>query len=228
MLGIIGLIADMTIPTLHQSINEKVTVSSLKNFYSSISQAYSMSVQENGTPDEWDLGTPATGESAAKILSYISPYLKVIKDCKQESGCFAVENYKKLSGDDYGSFNDSKYAKVLLANGTAFYMTVYSDTCSGDYGDSPTLKNICGEATVDINGAKKPNQIGVDLFKFMITKKGVVPRGLAGQTFASFDSSCKDKSTATGWGCTAWVIYNENMDYLHCSDLSWDGSHYCK
>ena len=21
--------------------------------------------------------------------------------------------------------------------------------------------------------------------------------------------------------CTAWVIYNENLDYLHCDDLSW-------
>ena len=33
---------------------------------------------------------------------------------------------------------------------------------------------------------------------------------------------------ANGNGCTAWVIINENMDYLHCSDLSWTGKHSCK
>lgn len=31
-----------------------------------------------------------------------------------------------------------------------------------------------------------------------------------------------------GYGCAAWVIYNENMDYLHCNDLSWDGKKKCK
>ena len=29
-------------------------------------------------------------------------------------------------------------------------------------------------------------------------------------------------------GCTAWVLYNENMEYLRCSDLSWDGKKKCK
>lgn len=31
----------------------------------------------------------------------------------------------------------------------------------------------------------------------------------------------------TGGGCTAWVIFNENMDYLHCDDLSWNGKTKC-
>ena len=26
-----------------------------------------------------------------------------------------------------------------------------------------------------------------------------------------------------GFGCTAWVLFNENMDYLKCSGLDWDG-----
>ncbi len=27
--------------------------------------------------------------------------------------------------------------------------------------------------------------------------------------------------------CAAWVIYNENLDYLHCNDLAWDGKTKC-
>ena len=30
------------------------------------------------------------------------------------------------------------------------------------------------------------------------------------------------------YSCTAWVLYNENMDYLHCDDLSWTGKTKCK
>lgn len=29
--------------------------------------------------------------------------------------------------------------------------------------------------------------------------------------------------------CTAWVVYNENLDYLHCPDkLDWDKASSCK
>lgn len=39
----------------------------------------------------------------------------------------------------------------------------------------------------------------------------------------------KSKSTdANGLACTAWVIFNENMDYLHCNDLDWSTKIKCK
>ena len=50
----------------------------------------------------------------------------------------------------------------------------------------------------------------------------------------TFNTHCRDKNAGflsggpNGAGCTAWVIYNENMDYLRCDDLSWDGKHECK
>lgn len=30
------------------------------------------------------------------------------------------------------------------------------------------------------------------------------------------------------FNCAAWVLYNENMDYLHCDDLSWGKKTRCK
>lgn len=45
-------------------------------------------------------------------------------------------------------------------------------------------------------------------------------------TETSFDNECLQKTS--GFGCTAWVIYNSNMDYMHCSDISWDGKTSCK
>ena len=71
---------------------------------------------------------------------------------------------------------------------------------------------------------------------FLITKHGIVPQGTQMQTKGyTFDRACKDKSIGlisglgpNGGGCTAWVIYNENMDYLHCSDLSWESKTKCR
>ena len=44
-----------------------------------------------------------------------------------------------------------------------------------------------------------------------------------------FETRCNlnEGSSYNGYGCAAWVIYNKNMDYLHCNDLSWEGKHKC-
>ena len=46
----------------------------------------------------------------------------------------------------------------------------------------------------------------------------------------TFELTCNltSSSTANGYGCAAWVMYNENMDYLYCNDLSWNGKHKCR
>ena len=53
---------------------------------------------------------------------------------------------------------------------------------------------------------------------------------MRGTTVSSFENKCNmsKKTDANGYGCTAWVLQNENLDYLHCNDLSWDGKHSCR
>lgn len=46
--------------------------------------------------------------------------------------------------------------------------------------------------------------------------------------FSSFEDKCDISKPKTGTSCSAWVIYNENMDYIRCSDLSWGGKTKCK
>ena len=101
--------------------------------------------------------------------------------------------------------------------------------CNSEHGDTEILKSICGEFSVDINGNKLPNQTGKDVFYFFIAKQGVIPAGTKDETrrWSNFSDECM-ATTAGGVGCTAWVVYNENMDYLHCRDLSWTGKHSCK
>jgi hypothetical protein len=123
---------------------------------------------------------------------------------------------------------------VLLKDGMGVVFEVFQtmlnpDCASPQYGDLPALSSVCGSIFVDVNGAKPPNVLGKDLFSFYLTTKGIIPRGTAQQTGDySFDNSCKNATqSGKGYSCAAWVIYNENMDYLHCNDLSWSGKLKC-
>jgi hypothetical protein len=69
---------------------------------------------------------------------------------------------------------------------------------------------------------------GITDFAFALTKGGIIPFGTQADTKYPFTSKCVNyTNSADRLGCAAWVIYNENMDYLHCDDLSWDGKTKC-
>jgi len=132
---------------------------------------------------------------------------------------------KTLDGRDYNDYNNnSNEYKFILTDGTTmwFYWNG-GNACTPDTDE-------CGNIKVDINGKKGKYAFGRDVFIFNITPKGIVPAGMQGATAQSFEDTCNmsKKTDANGYGCTAWVLHNENLDYLHCDDLSWDGKHSCR
>lgn len=217
-LGIIGVVAAMTMPTLVAKYQEKATVTKLKKMYSVLTQAYNTYKIDN-TPQVFGYDE----EGAIQTYNVFKPYLKVAKDCGTESasnGCFYVKGYKKLDGDSvlaiYGINN--KYYKVLLADGSSVLFR------GGDYSYS---NNQLMEVFYDVNGEAPPNTWGKDLFEFDIYADKLVPNG---HTKEEFERYCFSDGGKYEWGsaCTAWVIYNENMDYLKCPEkLSWDGKKKC-
>lgn len=56
-LGIIGIVAALTIPTLISKYQERVTITRLKESYSMLAQAYQFAVNKNGSPASWKFGT---------------------------------------------------------------------------------------------------------------------------------------------------------------------------
>jgi len=218
-LGIIGVVASLTIPTLMQNSTEKATVVALKKTYSVLSQAYKLAELDNGSPDQWDV------VAGNHMLSPLLPYLKVTKNCLDGSkGCWPPGvDYKYMTAawGGLGVYDDAAGPKLMLADGTLIYGLSYTSDCSTPVGDTLSLQNACGIYYVDVNGFKRPNQWGIDTFLFYLTKYGIVPAGTPPDTQFRFLSDCKDKDGGNGMPCTAWLIYNNNMDYLHCNDLGW-------
>ena len=241
-LGIIGVVAAMTMPSLIQNQKEKEYTTKLKKFNSLMSQAMLMAISEEGPIEDWGLTRYSSNdgmsdeELAQADISRnlfgekLQKYLKTIQYCPYGDSCKnKVEKWKRysLDGTEFGTF--SPY--ITLADGTNILgVTILSPQCKSNFGNSVPLQNVCGELFVDLNGKTPPNTTGKDVFMFYYTKYGVIPVGTAEETQFTFEEKCNPSipNIINGYGCTAWVIFNENMDYLHCNDLTWDGKNKCK
>ncbi len=217
-LGVIGIVAAMTLPTLIQKQQEKIAVTRLKNVYSIFSQAYLRAVSDNGPIESWDIGTQDSASGALELYDYFRPYLLKVRECKTNAGCFYDGKYKALNNPVYAwqPSTHPVYAKGILANGVSFIFWSAGSGCKLDYSANHQghYLNTCGIIHVDINGYSAPNQAGIDYFDFVITKGGIVPAGRVDYK-SVYGSSCKFKDTSNknGTACTAWVIANGNMDY---------------
>lgn len=228
VLGIVGIIAESTIPTMLNQFEEKLAAVQLKNTYSILSQAFISAVGENGTPDTWNLTGNDSAPGAENLINMLAKYIHFTKNCGRNPGCFPDLKYRTLS--DLATYQniDSKtrFAKAQMANGTIISALIESATCSDVVGTSEALSNSCGWLYVDINGLKNPNRLGYDLFEFEITKFGIVPAGSPLETSESFTVECS-RVNSDGFGCAAWVIDNQNMEYKKCNGLSWNGKKVC-
>lgn len=125
-LGIIGVVAAMTMPSLIQSYKERETVSRVKKFYSMINQALLLAINENGPVDEWDFTEidQETGINVSnKFFEYLRPHLKIAKDCGTQSGCISDAMYVKLNGSQQMAYGTNKiYYKVILVDGSYMWM----------------------------------------------------------------------------------------------------------
>ncbi len=89
-LGIIGVVAVLTIPPLVQNHRKTVAETRLKRFYSMINQAVQLSELDHGPQDTWSYNLDAIKDEdgnnvydaermADKFDEYLAPYMKIIK-----------------------------------------------------------------------------------------------------------------------------------------------------
>lgn len=232
-LGIIGVVASLTMPSFIADYQERVYISKIKKVYYTLDQAVRRAVEDNGPVDAWPIDSGNDSFlRGAQITQIILPYLDGVKYCNwgdawgnKKASCFAAEyNYKRPNGASAAIW-PNKYVMFMLKDGFAVSINSphTSTWCSGKAND---YAKDCGTISVDITGSSGPNVAGKDYVDFMITKNGVMPPGVKdGYYTNSFEKGCLELFTK----CTAWIIYNDNMDYLHCPEkLGWNKASSCK
>ena len=157
--------------------------------------------------------------------------MKTTKVCGAEKGCFKDITYKTIDNSDALNINQNTYlARFITSDGMSVFINSFGPEAMS-FGEGILSKGYLA-VTVDVNGFKKPNSFGADTFTFEATETGVLPTGAQEQTSlgGAFETACKPENCAgLCEGCGAWVILNENLDYLRCHDkLGWDKARSCK
>lgn len=202
VMGIIGVVAALTIPNLSSSTANKENVARVQKAYSTINEAFERVQAEYGNIQRWplrDFGWNGNNDTDF-FANRMSEYLKVSKNCARNAnqGCMA-SSVKYLNGTSttsgYSAVTDADTSayKMILADGTGLAIQVVSGSIF---------------MNVDIDGPRKGSgTIGKDWFRFVYdasSTKKVIPANTSNLT----------SSFATGEGLTAWVIETGNMDYL--------------
>ena len=159
-IGILGVVAAITIPALIQHTNRKDWMTALKKSYTILSEGFKQTEALNGKIASWE---------EEEFYSNFIEGFKVSKSC-EGSSCLPNEVYLNESG--FTSPENSK--SYVLADGQAISLSLTDTNCATAVG---SLEGICGNVFIDVNGEKGPNTMGKDFFGFYVTKEGIIPYG---------------------------------------------------
>ncbi len=186
-LGIIGVVAAMTIPTLIANYQKKQALSKIKQSYSLLAQAVKLSEAFNGDTNYWNYNQT----NYNLFEQYITPYLKKSKKLTKDD---ADIKYYKPDGTEelYFTALYDNAEIIRLANGTDIFLP-----------NTPDIRG--GMFCFDINGYnQKPNTFGKDFFVVTIKKGyGLLPYGLhESSDYDIYDDYDRDIITeGTRYGC---------------------------
>ncbi len=220
VMGIIGVVAALTIPNLNQSTGDREKVAKVKKIYSNLEDAYGRATAVYGPIDEWFEGIDESDDQALnkKFAERMIEFMKISKNCEFGDGCFSENPFVHPEGD-----MDDNYLEIMKSDD--YYMVMLADGSSLGLGNIQFNSDIFAKIRVDIDGPNKgKNQAGNDLFDFNIDgeTKNLIP--------SFYPEVCTGDFTPvwiSGYA-TAWVIQNGNMDYWKCDDLNWETKTSCK
>lgn len=187
-LGIIGIVAALTIPTLMNNIQDNEFKNKLKKEYSVLAQAQQLIAQENGGQFATTLASCTDAIPHGCFRGVFEQKLSYIKECTEyvggattsSSGCFAAPAYiNYLSGTAQNDYiSNWGQASLVLKDGTSLVFDLESNTCTFTIGGLIAPER-CGYIKVDVNGVQPPNTWGRDIYLFLVNADKIIPAGPA-------------------------------------------------
>lgn len=204
-LGIIGVVAALTLPALIQNYQKQVYVNALKKSVSTLENGFKMALAEDGV-DELQ-HTELFGSLTTTNNNYVynttneifennlKKYFHIINIKSYEN---SFKPYKTLNNNDYYELKK----EIFLSDGSSIIL----------FGPAPFsgyFSKYDQNVLIDVNtSAKNPNQWGRDLFGFKFDTRGNINGGV----WAYTSEACNKNNT--GFSCGDYLLKNNyNMDY---------------
>lgn len=197
-LGIIGVVAALTMPVIIKGKERKELETGFKKQYSVLQNAFTRLNHDKG-----EVYVRDNSRGTRKFKSEFITYFNVLSDCKFED-CSKINGksiYKDLTNkyDMYQTYIDD--GQFITTDGALFMLN--------DATDEPFL------ASFDVNGPKKgPNRLGYDVFVFQLMNNGKLPPMGAEGTWFTDEKYCNTSKPDMRSGLTCAYKALENADYF--------------
>ena len=139
--------------------------------------------------------------------------MKILRKCDNKSGCWA-EQTQSLSGqkarwsDNYKMGVD--YISITLNDGINVVYDFAEPSLNYVYGLPSYVNKSYIVFLVDVNGNRRPNKWGRDIFAFILGPNGIIPAGI-GNNSANFDPN--KKSDVAGYDFAYRVLKEKTIKY---------------
>ena len=203
-LGIVGIIAVLTLPNVFNNYQKKVYVANVQKIYNLFSDAGRKYMADSSLDSlaEIDL------TSIDGVGEFLNNYFKVIKDCgvvnNNGTDCFA-SSYLNVGGSGaYTPEYKNRYC-VVINTGAVI--------CMGIMGTDGVSSHGYANVIFDVNGTKAPNTKGLDLFSFEYYSDGKVSEGY---DMPTQEGRCDPDITDGGYAAGCFTKLRQNnwvMDY---------------
>ena len=221
-LGIIGVVAAMTLPALVNDKQNKELQTQFKKTYSELNQIARLFYNDNGI----SVSEYVSGGNMNKFLSQLPKYMKGIKsyddwrydDIDEETGSY-------IDTVPYDNFPLKGSSKAKPHCDVAGFRSDVSGRVYS-FNDPPATGKNGPTICVDINGEKRPNRYGMDIFLFVFTTDGfVIPMGQehknnpelstggGNSAFVPAENWCKSTtSSLEQYSCAAYALADKNPE----------------
>ena len=175
-LGIIGVVAVLTVPNVISSYQKKLYVTQLQKGYAQLQQAFSLAMANDEVDDMRDttlIGTIpdciSTGHDIESFVFELKKYMKISRYCAptndpENDPCFSAEYKNFLGVTPDSEFRRHGRLKIFTPSGITY--SFFGLCGQSDYG------LFAGSVEIDVNGDKKPNRLGYDLFPVALQLNG--------------------------------------------------------
>ena len=201
-LGIIGVVAALTIPSLIAKHQKKVYVTQFKKVYNTVTNAFKLMQAETGTDNLSDNDfitalTVGSSSNEAEVTRLAKKYFNIAQDVKYIAQSSAPE-----------------YRYLFYSNGTAIvqpYGYLLKTADGADIYFNPVSSSGYVYIDIDVNGSNRaPNTVGRDYFNIYFSPQGkqsfswssnntIISFCGGGSTHVGEPEACAERIVMDGW-----------------------------